>query len=118
MKKIIGLIFASLMIIAGLSADSAAQTKHRSWSVNSRESRQQRRIYQGARSGSLTAKETYRLERQQAQIRRQEAKYRRSGNGLSARERYRLEHRLNQTNRRIYSQKHDRQNQGYPRKRL
>ncbi len=82
MKKTIGLIFASLVIAIGLSADASAQTKH-PWSVNHREQRQQRRIYQGARSGELTAKETYRLEKQQAQIRRQEARYRASGNGLS-----------------------------------
>lgn len=119
MKKIISLIFGALILTIGLSIDSLAQTKKaHSWSVNSRESRQQKRIYRGVKSGELTARETYRLERQQAQLRRTEARYRASGNGLSWREKYRLEHKLNQSNRSIYRQKHDKQDYQYPRKRL
>ena len=116
MKKIIGLIFASLLIVVGFSTDSSAQTYR--GRINNRESRQQRRIYQGARNGSLTPRETYRLERQQAQLRRTEARYRRSGGGLSWRERYKLERREDRTSRSIYRQKHDKQLYGYPRKRL
>lgn len=119
MKKIIGLIFAALVIVGGLSADSFAQmTKSKPWSVNRREQRQQRRVYQGVRAGELTARETYRLEKQQARLRRTEARYRASGDGLSWREKYRLQHRLNQSSRSIYRQKHDRQDYQYPKKRL
>lgn len=119
MKKIIGLIFAALIITIGLSADSFAQTKKsKSWSVNNREQRQQKRIYQGVKSGELTAKETYRLEKQQAQLRRTEARYRKSGDGLSWREKYNLQHKLNQSSRTIYRQKHDKQDYQYPKKRL
>ena len=119
MKKIIGLIFASLMIVVGLSADSFAQTKNsKSWSVNNREQRQQKRIYQGIKSGELTARETYRLEKQQARIHRTEARYRASGDGLSWREKYKLQHKLNQSSRNIRRQKHDKQDYQYPKKRL
>ncbi len=114
MKKIIGLIFASLAIAVGLSADASAQTRH-PYSVNARERRQQRRIYQGARNGTLTPRETYRLERQQSQLRRVEARDRRSGGGLSGRERRNLERRENRSSRAIYRQKHDRQNNLYVR---
>ena len=116
MKKTIGLIFAALVLVVGFSTNSSAQTGKRS--VNSREHRQQKRIYQGAKSGELTPREISRLERQQAQIRRTEAKYRNSGDGLSRGERYRLEHKLNQTSRSIKRQKHDEQDYQRPRKRL
>lgn len=116
MKKIIGLIFAALIVIAGFSMNSSAQT--RKWSVNSREHRQQKRIYQGARNGTLTPKETYRLERQQIQIRRTEARYRNSGDGLSRREKSILERKLNQSSRSIYRQKHDKQNYQHPQRRM
>ena len=117
MKKIIGLIFAALLLVAGLSMDSFAQTRYRR-NINARERRQQQRIYQGVRSGSLTRRETYRLERQQVNLRRTEARYRRSGGGLSWRERRNLQRRENRTSRVIYRQKHDRQHYSYPRRRL
>lgn len=123
MKKTIGLIFAALLIVAGLSADSFAQTsRYRSRSINNRERRQQQRIYQGVRTGRLTTRETYRLERQQYRINRTEARYRRSGGRFTWRERYNLQRRLNRSSRSIYRQKHDRQNyrsyRYYPRRRL
>ena len=79
MKKIIGLIFAAVLILAGFSAESFAQR-----SINNRERRQQQRIYNGARTGRLTSRETYRLERRQYQIRRTEARFRRSGGRFSS----------------------------------
>ena len=117
MRKTIGLIFAAFLIVAGFSTNSFAQRKY-NHNVNQRESRQQRRIYQGVRSGSLNRREAYRLERQQVNLRRTEARYRRSGGGLSWRERRNLEHRLNRSSRSIYNQKHDRQHHGYIRRRL
>lgn len=110
MKKITGLIFAALLVISGLAATSFAQTKsHHPYSINHRETRQQRRIRQGIRSGELTAKETYKLEKQQYKLRRTEARYRRSGNGLTWKERYKLQRQENRTSRSIYRQKHDKQ---------
>jgi hypothetical protein len=116
MKKITFLIFAAFIVLCGLSLESNAQSKTYPRSINSRESRQQRRIADGVRSGELTARETYRLEREQYQIRRMESRFRQSGDGLSGRERFRLQRELNQSSRRIYRQKHDQQD--YPRRRL
>ena len=113
MRKTIGLIFAALFLLAGLAIDSNAQQTRRPYSINSRERRQQKRISAGIRTGRLTAAEAYRLERQQYNLRRAEARYRRSGNGLSWRERYNLQRRLNRSSRTIYRQKHDKQSYRY-----
>ena len=122
MKKTIGLIFAALLLIAGFSADTLAQRYYGNRSIDSRQRRQQTRIYQGVRRGRLTRAELYRLQRQQYRISRTESRYRRSGNGLSWRERYYLQRRLNRSSRSIYRQKRDRQNyrsyRYYPRRRL
>ena len=122
MKKTLGLIFASLLITVGFSADILAQRYYGQRSVDSRQRRQQQRIYNGVRSGRLTRAELYRLQRQQYRLARTESRYRRSGGGLSWRERYYLQRRLNRTSRSIYRQKHDRQNyrsyRSYPRRRL
>ena len=77
--------------------------------INQRQQRQERRIYRGVRSGELTFRETARLHRQEARIAAQEARYRRSGNGLSPRERIDLQRDLNRASRHIYRQSHDRQ---------
>ncbi|MBS1795952.1 MAG: hypothetical protein JSS81_19015 [Acidobacteria bacterium] len=122
MKKIIGLVFASLLVVAGLAVDASAQRRSGSRTIDGRERRQQQRIYQGIRTGRLNRREAYRLERRQYQIRRAESRYRRSGGRLTWRERYALQRRLNRSSRSIWRQKHDRQNyrrdRSYPRRRL
>jgi len=115
MKKITFLVFAAFAVLCGLALESNAQT-NRSRSINNRQSRQQQRIVNGVKTGELTARETYRLEREQLQIRRMENRFRRTGDGLSPSERYRLERELNQSSRHIYRQKNDAQD--YPRRRL
>ncbi len=109
MRKTINLIFAALFVVCALAVSDFAQTKSRPYSINHREQRQQKRIRQGIKSGELTAKETYKLEKQQYKLRRTEARYRRSGSGLTWRERYRLQRQLNRSSRTIYKQKHDKQ---------
>jgi hypothetical protein len=114
MKRTISLIFASMIVVLGLSAVSFGQTRYGTkWGVNRREHRQQVRISQGIRSGRLTPGEAYRLEHRESRINRQEARFRRSGNGLSTWERRRLQHELNGSSRQIYRQKHDRQGYRY-----
>jgi len=112
MKTIFSVMLAAAFVLVGLAMTSNAQTRHR-WSINHREARQERRIGQGVRSGELTVRETYRLERRQLRLNRTEARYRASGDRLTPRERFRLERDLNRTSRSIYRQKHDRQD--YPR---
>lgn len=97
-------------LVAPLAATAQAQTtdQHRH-SINARERRQERRIHQGVRSGELTRREARRLQAQQARIRVNEAYARRSGGRFTARERARIQRQENRASRRIYRQKHDRQ---------
>ena len=77
--------------------------------INRREHQQQQRIRDGVRDGELTRCEAARLEVEQAQIRLQEARARRSGGEFTTRERLRIQRELNQSSRHIYRQKHDQQ---------
>ena len=92
----------------GLAAIAAAPAEAR---INQRQARQQQRIGHGVGDGQLTARETYRLERQEARIAGYEARSRADGGGLSARERVRIEHMQDRESRHIYRQRHDRQGQ-------
>jgi hypothetical protein len=78
--------------------------------VNQRQRHERQRIYQGVRSGELTRNETIALARQQARLAAEEARYRRSGGGLSRWERADLQRDLHRASRNIYRQKHDAQN--------
>lgn len=109
MKRTTSLIFAALFVVFCFAASDFAQTGRHPYNVNHREARQQRRIREGARSGELTAKEAYKLEKQQYKLRRTEARYRRSGGRLTASERAKLQRQENRSSRSIYRQKHDRQ---------
>ena len=109
MKKATTLFLAALFVILSFAATDFAQVKSRSYSINHREARQQKRIRQGIKSRELTAQEVYKLERRQAKIRMTEARYRRSGGRLTWKERHKLQHQLNRSSRTIYKQKHDRQ---------
>ena len=81
-----------------------------SWAgtINQRQRRQQQRIWRGYRSGDLTTREFRRLEREQAHIRRSEARARRDCN-FSPRERIRIQREQNRASRDIFRQRHDRQ---------
>jgi hypothetical protein len=73
-----------------------------------RQTRQQARIADGVRSGELTARETARLERREANIRRDIRKSRaKNGGTLNAQDRARIEAKQDSVSRQIYRQKHD-----------
>ncbi|HEV7701190.1 MAG TPA: hypothetical protein VGO43_13245 [Pyrinomonadaceae bacterium] len=102
-------IFAfALMLIGGLTIATSAQTnRYHNRNINARERRQQERIANGIENGSLTPGEAARLEKNEAEVRRIEARLRE--NGVTSSERARLEHRLNELSSQIYRQKHDQQ---------
>ena len=81
-----------------------------SWAgtINEREWRQEARVWRGYRSGDLTPREFRSLEREQAHIRRSEARARRDGD-FTARERMRIQREQNRASRHIFRQRHDRQ---------
>ena len=88
----------------GIAAIAAMPAEAR---INQRQAHQQQRIARGVASGQLNARETYRLERQEARIANYEARSRADGGGLSARERARIEHMQDRESRRIHRQRHD-----------
>jgi hypothetical protein len=104
MKRL--LIASIVTIVSAVGLSSAASAGTYSPKIDQREANQQGRIFNGVRSGALTPKETYRLEKQQASIRAQEAQFKSNGN-LSKRERHILNHRLNKASNAIYNAKHN-----------
>jgi hypothetical protein len=74
--------------------------------IGNRQERQQQRIAGGVAGGSLTARETARLERREAGLNRSIARMRSDG-GLTRNERFRIEKRQDRISRGIYRQKHD-----------
>jgi len=78
--------------------------------VKNREVRQQTRIAQGVKSGELTAKETAKLEREEAKIEKDREKALADGT-LTRKEKAKLTREQNRASRHIYRQKHDAQKQ-------
>jgi hypothetical protein len=74
--------------------------------INQRQVNQERRIYQGVRSGQVTPREFQRLEHQQSRINRTEARMRADGH-LSGQERARLDRMQNHADRNIYQTRHN-----------
>jgi len=97
----------ALLSLAALSA--FAQTPAASSAtpgVDKREAAQQARIAQGAQSGSLTAHETKRLEREQARINNAETAAKSDG-VVTGKERHKLHAMQDGASRDIYRKKHN-----------
>lgn len=76
--------------------------------VNRRQTRQQKRIAQGVKNGSLNPKETARLEKREAGVQRQEQRDMAKHNGhLTKAEQHQLNRRENRISRTIYKDKHN-----------
>jgi len=97
-------LIAATLAIATLGAYAQTATPR----VDQREANQQARIANGAASGELTAKETNRLEKEQAAIGKTEAKAKADGTVTKA-ERTKLHRMQNKASRDIHHQKHDAQ---------
>jgi uncharacterized lipoprotein YajG len=115
----------SLLVLAAgglmLAGSAAAQTNNatagpgavdpghpRVNQVNRRETRQQKRIAQGVKNGSLSPKETAHLEKREASVQRQEQRDMAKHNGhLTKAEQKQLNRRENRISRSIYKDKHN-----------
>lgn len=76
--------------------------------VNRRQTRQQKRIAQGVKNGSLSPKETANLEKREAGVQRQEQRDMAKHNGhLTKAEQRQLNRRENRISRTIYKDKHN-----------
>jgi hypothetical protein len=112
-----------LLVAAGgllLAGSAAAQTNKaagpgavdpghpRVKQVNRRQTRQQKRIAQGVKSGSLSPKETAHLEKREASVQHQEQRDMAKHNGhLTKAEQRQLNRRENRISRSIYKDKHN-----------
>ncbi len=99
--------FAHTTIAAALALAFSSAAFAQAGSVQ-RDVNQQNRIEQGTQSGSLTTRETAKLEAGQARDTRAEARAGADGN-VSAREQKRVQKKENRQSARIYREKHDAQ---------
>jgi len=74
--------------------------------IDNRENRQQNRVANGIKNGSLTPHEAAKIERDETKIRRDEARAKADG-VVTSRERERLNHELNHTSREIRRDTHN-----------
>lgn len=95
------------LIAVALGITTLVATAPAEAQVNQRQWRQQERIHNGYRNGSLNRREAFRLEQQQRRINRYEARSRWSGGHLDRYERVRLHRMQNRASRNIYNQRHD-----------
>ena len=84
------------------------QRPQRPAGINTRQSRQIDRIRAGRQAGEITNRELRRLQQTERQIRREEQRFRRSGDGLTRREFGKIQRDLNQANRQIRRSTHNR----------
>lgn len=102
------LAVASTLTIASLGAFAQAASAPQTPRVDQREVNQDKRIQNGVASGQLNAKETYRLEKEQAVINKAEANAKADGK-VTKQERRKLHHMQNRASKDIHAQKHDAQ---------
>jgi TolA-binding protein len=108
--KAFTILFAALVLIAGMSVAATAQRNgggggRNNGGINARQRNQEKRIRQGERDGSLTPKEAANLQKKEEKVRELEAKLRE--NGLTPKERQKLEKDLDKLNREIYKLEHN-----------
>ena len=104
LKRLVAGAGIALVSVAGLAQTATTATPK----VDAREAKQDASIQQGVASGQLNAKETYRLEKQQANINRAEANAKADGK-VTKGERKHLNHMQNKASKNIHHQKHDAQ---------
>ena len=99
MKKLISAILSTAVIFAPLAAQAGP--------INNRINRQEVRIYQGVRTGSLNPKEYKRLDNRVDNIEAARWRAINSGGKFTKAEQRRINHRLNNTSKAIYRTKHN-----------
>src|SRR5262245_24746269 len=100
MKKLYTIAF-TLAAVIGLGSMALAQSQ-----IDKRQQRQQNRIGNGIKNGSISPREASRIEKNEARINRDEARAKADG-VVTPREKARLNRELNRTNREI---RHDSRN--------
>ena len=111
MKRIIiGVLSGALL--AGTAAMSFAQDPPKETKIKQRKENQQKRIAKGVANGSLTPKETARIEHNEAKINKEVRQDRKeNGGNLTNKEKAKVNRQQNRVSKEIYNQKHDGQTQ-------
>jgi hypothetical protein len=99
MNKLVSAMLSVAVVFAPLSV--------RAGEIQNRLHRQEGRIHQGIRNGSISPKEAINLKRQQASIRAERARDVRSGGKFTQAEKRHINHRLDRASRNIYRAKHN-----------
>ncbi len=105
--KVIKTLFVTALILsfAGVSYGAGAM---KTPLVKRRQVHQQKRIIQGVKSGQLTLREFYKLEKEQRKIQKEKKRFASDG-VITRKERAKLHRDLNRASKHIFIQKHDRQ---------
>jgi hypothetical protein len=98
-KKLISAMLVSAVVLLPLAAQAGQ--------LNNRLHRQDARIYNGVRNGSITPKEYNRLERREDSIEAARLRAIQSGGKLTKSEKYHLNQRLKNSSKAIYRAKHN-----------
>jgi hypothetical protein len=106
MKRFVVTIFAAAVLVSTTSVLSAETH------IQQRKENQQRRIGNGVKNGSLTPKETSRLENKEANLNKEIRNDRKANGGnLTNNEKQQINHQQNKLSRDIYRDKHNGQTQ-------
>lgn len=105
MKKVYTMI-AALGLAMSLSATAFASGGTNTPIIDKRQHNQQQRIKDGLKNGSLSRKEAFKLEVEQARIRNKERRAEADGI-VTLRERVGLQRELNQSSRHIHNKRHN-----------
>jgi hypothetical protein len=106
MKKLL-VAALSAALITGAASTALAQKPR----IEKRKDRQQKRVADGVADGSLTPRETARIEAKEARLNREIRKDRKDGGGLTPKERVKIERKQDKLSREIAKEKHDAQKQ-------
>jgi hypothetical protein len=102
------LAVSATLAVASIGAFAQTASATTTPRVDQREVNQDKRIQQGVASGQLNAKETYRLEKEQAAINKAETTAKADGK-VTRQERRRLNKMQDRASKDIHAQKHDAQ---------
>lgn len=111
MNKTMRIVIAAASLM-GMTAAYADEPVNKPGRIHTRQERQQKRIGEGVENGSLTAKETAKLEHKEAKLNR-EIRHERAADGgkLTAANRAEINRKQNRLSKEIYKEKHDAQTQ-------
>jgi hypothetical protein len=98
-KKLISSMLFAAIVLVPFAAEAGP--------IQNRINRQEYRVYQGVKNGSISAQEYKRIDRRVDSIEAARLRQIKSGGKLTAAEKYRLNRRLNNTSRSIYRDRHD-----------